>query len=673
MRVFLRGCFFLCALMTAQVAPAQPDSLWSVRFYEANLVVPTLYAAVELADGGFVVVGASHASTTSDTTFNAFAARLTAAGVVSWSRVWGSSSGEEVATAVVETSNGNLMVVGYGGSGVNPNLVMIWGLSGSGDSLWSRSYGSSGWTQGNGACRLPDGNVAIVGFRPGADTLRLDVWLLKCAPNGDTLWTRTIGGSNTDMGNCILPGPNNELIIGASTRTYGAGDYDVWLLRTDSLGQVISSQTAGTAGVERCYGMFKKDGTIYVTGIASNASGSESDGYLVEGDLTGQVTRAQAYSGGLANEVFRGAALRFDGAVRCVGWAGSGAANPKPWIANISPNGVLEESKIYSGFQQGQFYGIIPAASGGGLIFGTVTEGGHHEGYVFRIGSGAGIAGTVTEADLGEPLEGIRVQVEGGAQSTLTDPQGRFHLEIRPGTYRLIASGVCVSNDTSTEINVVADSTVTVDMSVGVPRYVSAQTSVNIVAYNRIPGSGAFVIYNRGSGRMDFSTSTEAVSPAGNWLSASPEQGTVPPHDSVIVEIIVHADEPNTGVYDYFGYLNVRAHSCPDSTDRVCILATILGADERDQVAPADFALHAAYPNPLNAVTMITYDLPKSGHVSLRVFDLLGHEVAVLKDDFVEAGTHCAIFDGSGSASGSYFARLETSGFTATEKMLLLK
>jgi hypothetical protein len=655
--------------MIAPMASAQPDSLWSVRLYDANLIVPTIYAVVELADGDFVVVGANLAATLSD----AFAARLTAEGAVSWSRVWGSSASNEVATAVVETYGGNLMVAGYGGSGVNPNLVMIWGLSASGDSLWSRSYGSSGWTQGNDACLLPDGNVAIVGFRLGADMLRSDLWLLKCAPDGDTLWTRTIGGANTDVGNRILSGPNDELIIGASTRTYGAGDYDVWLLRTDSQGQVISSQTAGSAGVERCYGIFAEDSTIYVAGTASNTSGSESDGYLVQGDLSGQVTRAQAYSGGFANEVFRGAALRFDGSVRCVGWAGSGAANPQPWIANVSPTGVLQESYVHSGFQQGQFYGLIPVMSGGDLIFGTVTEGGLHKGYVFRIGSGGGIAGTVTEVDLGDPLEGVRVQAEGGAQCALTDSQGRFHLEIRPGRYRLIVSGLCVSSDTSAEITVIADSTVPADLSVGVPNYDAAQTSVNIVAHNRISSSGPFVIYNRGSGPMSFSAATEVVSPAGNWLSARPEQGTVPPHDSTVVDVIVNADEPNDSVHDYFGYLNVWAHSCPDSADRVCILATVLDADERDQVWPAEFALHAAYPNPFNAMTTIAYDVPKSSHVSLRVFDLLGREVAVLESGFVEAGIHYIVFDGSSLASGLYFAFLNAEEFSQREKLVLLK
>jgi hypothetical protein len=669
MRVLLCAVCLMSALITPPAASAQPDSLWSVRLYETNLVVPTLYAAVELAGGGFVVVGANLAASLSD----AFVARLTSEGAISWYRVLGSSVAAEVATAVVQTLDGNLMVVGYGGSGMSPNLVMIWGVSLSGDTLWSRSYGSTGWTQGNDACLLPDGNVAVVGFRLGADGLRSDVWLLKCTPAGDTLWTRTIGGDSTDVGERIRNGPNGELILGASTRSYGQGNYDVWLVRTDSLGQVISGQTAGTAGVERCYGMLAGDGAIYLTGVASNTSGSQSDGYLVKGNSSGQVTWAQAYSGGLANEVFRGAALRFDGSVRCLGWAGSGAANAQPWIANIAPDGALRESWVYSGFQQGQFYGIIPVAGGGDLIFGTVTESGLHEGYVLRIGTGAEISGTVSDVDHGEPVEGVRVDVVGGSQGVLTDPQGRFYLEIRPGTYRLIVSGLCVSGDTTADVVVTAGSTVELNLLAGVPKFVATQTSVNIVAHNRIPASGPYVIYNRGSGPLSFSAATEVVSPLGDWLSVSPAGGTVPAHDSTVVDVIVNADEPNVGIYDYFGYLNIHAHSCPDSTGHVPVIAMVLDAGEKNDVRPAEFALHAAYPNPFNAATRLSYSLPRAAHIRLSVYDVAGRLARVLEDGQREAGRHEFLFCAAGWPSGVYLVRLQSQAFCATQKLLLIK
>ncbi|MCX6601480.1 MAG: T9SS type A sorting domain-containing protein [bacterium] len=72
-------------------------------------------------------------------------------------------------------------------------------------------------------------------------------------------------------------------------------------------------------------------------------------------------------------------------------------------------------------------------------------------------------------------------------------------------------------------------------------------------------------------------------------------------------------------------------------------------------------------------MTEITYDLARAGRVSLRVFDLLGREVAALKDGFSEAGSHRVTFDGRGLASGIYFARLDAGAFSQTKKLMLLR
>jgi hypothetical protein len=94
---------------------------------------------------------------------------------------------------------------------------------------------------------------------------------------------------------------------------------------------------------------------------------------------------------------------------------------------------------------------------------------------------------------------------------------------------------------------------------------------------------------------------------------------------------------------------------------------------DRLPVVPIEPKLVECYPNPFNASTMITYDLPKSRQVSLRVFDLLGRGVAVLEHGMMEAGSHRVMFDGSGLCSGIYFARLEAGKFSQTKKLMLLK
>lgn len=88
---------------------------------------------------------------------------------------------------------------------------------------------------------------------------------------------------------------------------------------------------------------------------------------------------------------------------------------------------------------------------------------------------------------------------------------------------------------------------------------------------------------------------------------------------------------------------------------------------------PSGFRLSQNFPNPFNPVTKINFDIPKSAHVSLSVFDMLGKKIASIVDKELNAGNHTFDFNGNAFSSGTYFYRLETPGFTETKRMILLK
>ena len=94
---------------------------------------------------------------------------------------------------------------------------------------------------------------------------------------------------------------------------------------------------------------------------------------------------------------------------------------------------------------------------------------------------------------------------------------------------------------------------------------------------------------------------------------------------------------------------------------------------ENQQSIPGKFVLYQNYPNPFNPVSTIKFELPASGKASLIVYNMLGQEVKTLVDGFLNKGTYAVEFNGTGLASGVYFYRLQTNGFTQTKKMLLLK
>jgi len=88
---------------------------------------------------------------------------------------------------------------------------------------------------------------------------------------------------------------------------------------------------------------------------------------------------------------------------------------------------------------------------------------------------------------------------------------------------------------------------------------------------------------------------------------------------------------------------------------------------------PLEFALNQNYPNPFNPSTTITFLIPRSGEVSLRIFNLLGEEVTTLVTGIREAGTHTVQWDATGQPSGVYFYRLRAGEFVETRKLVLLR
>lgn len=98
-----------------------------------------------------------------------------------------------------------------------------------------------------------------------------------------------------------------------------------------------------------------------------------------------------------------------------------------------------------------------------------------------------------------------------------------------------------------------------------------------------------------------------------------------------------------------------------------------IGVNNISTIVPNNCSLSQNYPNPFNPSTKINFDIVKPGFVSLKVFDILGKEVATLVSENLSAGSYETDFDGSNLPSGVYFYRIETNEFTQVKKMILNK
>ncbi len=115
---------------------------------------------------------------------------------------------------------------------------------------------------------------------------------------------------------------------------------------------------------------------------------------------------------------------------------------------------------------------------------------------------------------------------------------------------------------------------------------------------------------------------------------------------------------------------SVHNNSAPDIKIEV---PNTVNVSSSDSDIPAFYSLYQNYPNPFNPSTVISYQLPTSGYVSLKVYDLLGREVASLVNEEKTAGNYSIKFDGSKLSGGIYFYRLQAGKFISTKEMVLIK
>ncbi len=130
-----------------------------------------------------------------------------------------------------------------------------------------------------------------------------------------------------------------------------------------------------------------------------------------------------------------------------------------------------------------------------------------------------------------------------------------------------------------------------------------------------------------------------------------------------IIEAIDFAD----GVWPYYSRSSIRGCVIRDT------LYGVLLNVPRFEGLPASYELYQNYPNPFNPSTEIRYQISSAGHVSLKVFDLLGREVATLVDEEKLPGIHAVTWNAAGFASGVYLYRLQAGSFVETKRLMIIR
>jgi hypothetical protein len=266
------------------------DTLWTKTYGGSS--DEEGHSIQQTTDGGYIIVGytGSFGAGSNDV----YLIKTDSTGDSLWTRTYGGIY-NDVGLSVQQTSDGGYILGGYTGSfGVGSVDAYLIKTNSVGDTLWTRNFGGTGWEQGWSVQQTLDGGYILGGYTGSFGAGGRDVWILKTDYLGDTLWTRTYGGANNDDGFSVQQTSDGGYIISGVTRSFGAGLPDAWLLRTNSWGDTLWTRTYGGTGDDRGYSLDQTyDGGFIITGVTGSFGAGAPDVYLIKTCPDGTVRRCK--------------------------------------------------------------------------------------------------------------------------------------------------------------------------------------------------------------------------------------------------------------------------------------------------------------------------------------------------------------------------------------------
>ncbi|MFW6119988.1 MAG: hypothetical protein ACOC80_03690 [Petrotogales bacterium] len=269
------------------------------------------YSVQQTTDGGYIVAGA-YTYMGPPGTYDAWLIKTNSSGIMQWDKKFGGSYSDH-AYSVQQTTDGGYIVAGSTDP-TNSNVeVYLIKTDSSGVATWTKSFGGTNTDIGQSVQQTTDGGYTVTGWTDSIGAGLTDVYLIKTDSSGVATWTKTFGGTNYDDGRSVWQTSEGGYIVAGSTLSFGAGFSDVYLIKTDATGNEQWNETFG--GGQNDYGYCAQetaDGGYIIAGDTSSYGAGSSDVWLIKIGGGGPTLKLTFLLGAIANLNTGGTQSTFD-------------------------------------------------------------------------------------------------------------------------------------------------------------------------------------------------------------------------------------------------------------------------------------------------------------------------------------------------------------------------
>jgi hypothetical protein len=286
-----------------------------------------------------------------------------------WSKTYGDTH-DDIPEHILQTAAGAFLISGSthlpGFAGTDMLLIRT---DANGNLLWQRSYGGPRSDVARCSVALPHGGYAVCGYAESAES-GSDGFLMAVDEQGDSLWSRSFGGSESDKfwDMTIL---NDEILLVGTTESFHRGADDGWIVKTNLRGDSLWAIIVGGEKDDRLRAIFANpDGSYYAAGLTDEGGSGSSDYWLIKFSAANEILWSRVF-GGRGQEMCVAAAPSTDGgAVLCGHSFSFGAGRTDVWLMKVSSSGDSLWSRTFGGASYEDAYCILPTKDFGYVLAG---------------------------------------------------------------------------------------------------------------------------------------------------------------------------------------------------------------------------------------------------------------------------------------------------------------
>ena len=551
------------------------------------------------------------------------------------------------------------------------------------DTLWTKTIGGTSSEYGSSIQQTNDGGYIISGRTYSYGAGNTDAWLIKTDEQGNVDWFQTYGDTGPDQANCIKQTIDGGYILTGSKYIFDESDSDLWLVKTDEYGNIEWEQTYGDIEYDSGWSVVQTlDENYVVAGCTTDDFYTDNTlGWVLKTDSQGNEIWNTIFGTYLTSDVFKSLEKTLDGGYILAGGKPYYTYSPQDaWLVKIDEEGNQEWEGYFGDEGYDHFSSVIQTTDGGYIMSGSLDTApfgdGHYKAWLVKADSYGNFEWEQTYGDSDE--------YNAGRSAMQTLDEGYF------------LSGWIENIGSQRDIFLMKT-----DCNGNIQAVVDFGGNNNDAAYAAITSNdGSYIItgytISYGAGSSDL------------WLlkigsiyadfSANPISGYVPLEvqfeDQSYGDIsswqwdfdndgIIDSNEQNpTYTYSTAGLytvsLTVSDGTNTDTEIKVDYINVSFTGIESETIS-LETILLSNYPNPFNPTTTISFSISNESKIAISIYNIKGQKVKTLMNESFEKGSHSIIWDGEDGtgnsvSSGIYYYKLKMNGkIEAVRKCLLLK